>query len=110
MNSMLSSADSSNSKPPQISLDEASEGVVEEEEVNQGALSLFIAFILYIIIGSFIIASYEPEMDVFKVCVKIVIRIRTSILIQKKICKNEKNSKKVYTYRNFRRFISTLLH
>uniref|UniRef100_A0A914DYI5 Potassium channel domain-containing protein n=1 Tax=Acrobeloides nanus TaxID=290746 RepID=A0A914DYI5_9BILA len=38
----------------------------EDESIHQGALSLFIAFILYIIVGSFIIASYEPEMDVFK--------------------------------------------
>lgn len=46
---------------------ERAESETDESVTNQGAFSLFIAFILYIIVGSFIIASYEPEMDVFKV-------------------------------------------
>uniref|UniRef100_A0AC35TZE3 Potassium channel subfamily K member 18 n=1 Tax=Rhabditophanes sp. KR3021 TaxID=114890 RepID=A0AC35TZE3_9BILA len=49
------------------------EPIEEEEEENEdeayekyGAVSLFIAFVLYIIFGSLLIASYEPEMDFFK--------------------------------------------
>uniref|UniRef100_A0A0N5C663 Potassium channel subfamily K member 18 n=1 Tax=Strongyloides papillosus TaxID=174720 RepID=A0A0N5C663_STREA len=49
--------------------DEDSEGdelQAEDPFERYGAISLFIAFVLYIIFGSFIIASYEPEMDFFK--------------------------------------------
>lgn len=56
---------SENSKLPHGELE--AEMSQDEADMHQGALSLFIAFILYIIVGSFIIASYEPEMDVFKV-------------------------------------------
>ena len=38
----------------------------EDEDPHKNAGSLFICFVLYLIIGSVIIASYEPEMDVFK--------------------------------------------
>jgi len=48
-----------------ISKDEP-EPVSEEEGLSQGALSLFVSFILYILVGSFLISSYEPEMDWFK--------------------------------------------
>uniref|UniRef100_A0AAF5DQ60 Potassium channel domain-containing protein n=1 Tax=Strongyloides stercoralis TaxID=6248 RepID=A0AAF5DQ60_STRER len=47
--------------------DDESEIFQEEDPFEKyGALSLFIAFVLYIVFGSFIIASYEPEMDFFK--------------------------------------------
>ncbi|CAD5217512.1 unnamed protein product [Bursaphelenchus xylophilus] len=37
-----------------------------EETVQSGAIGLFLAFIIYNILGSIIISSYEPEMDFFK--------------------------------------------
>ncbi|CEF60806.1 Potassium channel subfamily K member 18 [Strongyloides ratti] len=47
--------------------DDESEIIQEEDPFEKyGAISLFIAFVLYIVFGSFIIASYEPEMDFFK--------------------------------------------
>uniref|UniRef100_A0AC34FXW3 Potassium channel domain-containing protein n=1 Tax=Panagrolaimus sp. ES5 TaxID=591445 RepID=A0AC34FXW3_9BILA len=46
--------------------DEEEEEEEEEDSTHKNAASLFICFVLYLIIGSVIIASYEPEMDVFK--------------------------------------------
>uniref|UniRef100_A0A0N4ZBN2 Potassium channel subfamily K member 18 n=1 Tax=Parastrongyloides trichosuri TaxID=131310 RepID=A0A0N4ZBN2_PARTI len=48
--------------------DESESEIVQPEDAFEkyGAISLFIAFVLYIVFGSLIIASYEPEMDFFK--------------------------------------------
>ena len=46
--------------------DEEDEEDDEDPSTHKNAASLFICFVLYLVIGSIIIASYEPEMDVFK--------------------------------------------
>lgn len=44
------------------------ESELEEEEDNTSdGIVLFIAFIIYIIVGSVAIAAYEPNMDLFEV-------------------------------------------
>ncbi|CAD5213058.1 unnamed protein product [Bursaphelenchus okinawaensis] len=39
---------------------------IPEESVQSGAIGLLVAFIIYNILGSIIISTYEPEMDFFK--------------------------------------------
>ncbi|KIH62240.1 Ion channel [Ancylostoma duodenale] len=38
----------------------------EDEEEDSQALSLFILFVVYIVLGGLMLASYEPDMDFFK--------------------------------------------
>ncbi|RCN41444.1 Ion channel [Ancylostoma caninum] len=38
----------------------------EDEEEDSQALSLFVLFVVYIVLGGLMLASYEPDMDFFK--------------------------------------------
>ena len=49
----------------------------EDPSIHKDAASLFIAFVLYVIVGSMIIASYEPEMDTFKAIYYIFVSLTT---------------------------------
>jgi len=40
--------------------------VEDERNPHKGAVALFFAFILYIVLGSWLISAYEPHMDYFK--------------------------------------------
>ncbi|KAH7708313.1 Protein EGL-23 a [Aphelenchoides avenae] len=67
---LLSPSDSERTELPTLRTMETTESEVSsedgEENVHQNAAELFIAFVIYIALGSLAISLYEPEMDYFK--------------------------------------------